>query len=58
MNRPARLQDCRIKKFRDVLGRWEADELSMMDWRVARDVGAASFGDGTQASGPRIPAAR
>ena len=31
MNRAAWLQDRRMKKFRDVLGRWEAGELSMME---------------------------
>lgn len=31
MNRAAWLQDRRMQKFRDVLGRWEAGELSMME---------------------------
>jgi transposase len=31
MNRAAWLQDRRMKKFRDVLSRWEAGELSMME---------------------------
>src|SRR5947207_12075869 len=31
MNRAAWLQDRRMKKFVDVLSRWEAGELSMMD---------------------------
>jgi hypothetical protein len=31
MNRSAWLQDRRTKKFRDVLSRWEAGELSMME---------------------------
>ena len=31
MNRAAWLQDRRMKKFVDVLGRWEAGELSMME---------------------------
>jgi transposase len=31
MNRAAWLQDRRMQKFRDVLGRWEAGELSMLE---------------------------
>jgi Helix-turn-helix domain len=31
MNRAAWLQDRRMKKFRDVLSRWEAGELSMLE---------------------------
>ena len=31
MNRAAWLQDRRMQKFRDVFGRWEAGELSMME---------------------------
>jgi hypothetical protein len=31
MNRAAWLQDRRMQKFRDVLSRWEAGELSMME---------------------------
>ena len=31
MNRAAWLQDRRMKKFRDVLSRWELGELSMME---------------------------
>ena len=31
MNRTAWLQDRRMKKFRDVLSRWEAGELSMLE---------------------------
>src|SRR3979490_3460626 len=31
MNRATWLQDRRMKKFRDVLSRWEAGELSMME---------------------------
>jgi hypothetical protein len=31
MNRARWLQDRRMQKFRDVLGRWEAGELSMME---------------------------
>src|ERR1700722_4124184 len=31
MNRAAWLQDRRMKKFRDVLSRWEAGEVSMME---------------------------
>src|SRR5579871_2100759 len=31
MNRTAWLQDRRMQKFRDVLSRWEAGELSMLD---------------------------
>ena len=31
MNRAAWLQDRRMKKFVDVLSRWEAGELSMME---------------------------
>src|ERR1700756_756312 len=31
MNRAAWLQDRRMQKFRDVLGRWEAGDLSMME---------------------------
>ena len=31
MNRAAWLQDRRMQKFRDVLGRWERKELSAME---------------------------
>jgi len=31
MNRAAWLQDRRMQKFRDVLSRWEAGELSMLE---------------------------
>jgi predicted DNA-binding transcriptional regulator YafY len=31
MNRAAWLQDRRMQKFRDVLSRWEAGDLSMME---------------------------
>ena len=31
MNRTTWLQDRRMQKFRDVLGRWESGELSMME---------------------------
>ncbi len=31
MNRAAWLQDRRMKKFRDILSRWELGELSMME---------------------------
>ena len=31
MNRAAWLQDRRMKKFRDILGRWEAGDLSMLE---------------------------
>jgi hypothetical protein len=31
MNRAAWLQDRRMQKFRDVLSRWEAGQLSMME---------------------------
>jgi len=42
MNRATWLQDHRMQKFRDVLSRWEAGELSMMDaGELLGDVGAA-----------------
>ena len=42
MNRAAWLQDRRMQKFRDVLSRWEAGELSMMDaGELLGNVGAA-----------------
>jgi hypothetical protein len=41
MNRAAWLQDRRMQKFRDILSRWEAGQLSMLEAGETGDVGTA-----------------
>ena len=48
MNRATWLKDRRVQKFRDVLSRWEAGELSMIAHRIAPGLIDGRYGRVTQ----------
>ena len=46
MNRTAWLQDCRMQKFRNVLNRWEREELSAQEAGEILGVSERQFNHG------------